>query len=1093
MSEISPAQLSILHFRALTRSDEEAVALFAETRPTWDRYAQYLNVCLKSEQSKRERAPLRWKYTSAGCALSLKPKECLLAMPESATVIEGLTSNSRLPSKKILYRTKADGTAERVTISQIVADEKSCMLATTPPLQAGDILDWGELDGLKVIKAEAKIRKDQLTDESGAEVRLKRVIRRKGQLLWVLDGPRPPAEIFAGKAKVMFKVVDLFDYLRNARTEIIDEARQPYQLEAEGNVATGDADPAGYQLKTADELFSFEYEFLGRLESEEDGDRLSQSITLLLDENPEDGSVDPRDIFMEESGEEIIFLKEVRQEQGQAYYEEFKARITHKHEGTYNLEVSGKLPPPSQSLIVPSDRSADYKKQYRAVFQLCHRPLVTQGPLLRLGSPANAGWPKMTEVPEPIWFRWPKDKPDSSGTERQKDFVRKALSTPDFCLLEGPPGSGKTHAICELIEQILKRPPDGKRKRILVCGSTYASIDNVIDRLKKDPEISLLKVNADGGRHDELRLPFLNQGIRYSLGLGESDEAKKTADQIIVESADVTCATVMGATRHPWFRFSPNPKDPMTMSPPWDFLIIDESSKTLVQEFLVPAVLAKRWIIVGDVKQLAPYVDDNALTTNLRAQLTPDLQAALNFCIELIGLRPSIKQQATSRPLLARHSHTVNRLIIGELKARGALEETVWAGKPERERPKIPNVQFIPQTLWLDEAGAQTARLITSTANLILVDDDVETTLLPQLPSNCLDLNGKPAADKDEPTRHQMRQRKMLDKLWPSQESPVERFSKTQFRGLARELSWRLARIHALEKGKSVGLSQQVYARLPQNDYKSFQSKILMISDTALPSILECLQRGVPVLAGLSRRHNPLLTTGFASNDLKVRMATLDHQHRMHPFISKLPRKLFYADNALHDSDTVTQPSRQARWGFKLKTAAANRRHWIDISGPGGKSLKSDEQIREEIDLTLKILRHFKEWAAENPQPANREGMQDPWEVACLSFYVKPYNLLKEALRRAFGPPKKGLFLAPNLQINVATVDRFQGHEADMVILMMRRNGHNGNQSAGFLDIPNRVNVAITRAREQLVILGDQEFFLGAGRAEHLRELAQNS
>ena len=77
MSEISPAQLSMLHFRALSRSDEEAAALFAETRPTWDRYAQYLKVCLAAEQSKKTRIPLRWKYTSAGCRLTLKPKECL--------------------------------------------------------------------------------------------------------------------------------------------------------------------------------------------------------------------------------------------------------------------------------------------------------------------------------------------------------------------------------------------------------------------------------------------------------------------------------------------------------------------------------------------------------------------------------------------------------------------------------------------------------------------------------------------------------------------------------------------------------------------------------------------------------------------------------------------------------------------------------------------------------------------------------------------------------------------------------------------------------------------------------------------------------
>jgi len=363
MSEISPAQLSMLHFRALTKNDHEAAELFAETRPTWERYAQYLKVCLDAEQSKRTRTPLRWKYAAAGCALSLKPKECLLAMPASTTVIEGLTSNSSLPKNKSLFRTKADGTAEKVTISQVVADEKSCMLETSPPLQAGDTLDWGELEGLKVVKVEARIRKDQLTDEKGAELRLKRIVRKNGQLLWVLDGPTPPAKIYAGKTKILFKVADLFTYLREARVEIIDEARQPYKLETEGDVVIGDSEPTGKQLKTADELFSFDFDFLGSLESEDAGDRRSKCVTLMLDDNAEDGTIDPRDIFMEESGEEIIFIEEIRHEQGFAY-KEHKARITHKHEGTYNLEVGGRLPSPRNSRIVPSDRSADYNKQF---------------------------------------------------------------------------------------------------------------------------------------------------------------------------------------------------------------------------------------------------------------------------------------------------------------------------------------------------------------------------------------------------------------------------------------------------------------------------------------------------------------------------------------------------------------------------------------------------------------------------------------------------------------------------------------------------------------------------------------------------------
>jgi superfamily I DNA and/or RNA helicase len=41
--------------------------------------------------------------------------------------------------------------------------------------------------------------------------------------------------------------------------------------------------------------------------------------------------------------------------------------------------------------------------------------------------------------------------------------------------------------------------------------------------------------------------------------------------------------------------------------PHWDVLIVDEASKTLIQEFMVPALMAKRWIVVGDVRQLPPF------------------------------------------------------------------------------------------------------------------------------------------------------------------------------------------------------------------------------------------------------------------------------------------------------------------------------------------------------------------------------------------------------------------------------------------------------------------------------------------------------
>ena len=61
-----------------------------------------------------------------------------------------------------------------------------------------------------------------------------------------------------------------------------------------------------------------------------------------------------------------------------------------------------------------------------------------------------------------------------------------------------------------------------------------------------------------------------------------------------------------------------------------------------------------------------------------------------------------------------------------------------------------------------------------------------------------------------------------------------------------------------------------------------------------------------------------------------------------------------------------------------------------------------------------------------------------------------------------------------NVALTVNSSDRFQGQEADIVVLSMR----NGARK-GFLDSPNRMNVATTRAREWRLIVGNYDYFSG--------------
>lgn len=71
-----------------------------------------------------------------------------------------------------------------------------------------------------------------------------------------------------------------------------------------------------------------------------------------------------------------------------------------------------------------------------------------------------------------------------SLNEKQKEAVRKAVSSNSIFLLQGPPGTGKTQVIAETVAQMVK-----KGKKVLISSETHKAIDNVFERLPKIAEI----------------------------------------------------------------------------------------------------------------------------------------------------------------------------------------------------------------------------------------------------------------------------------------------------------------------------------------------------------------------------------------------------------------------------------------------------------------------------------------------------------------------------------------------------------------------------------------------------------------------------
>jgi superfamily I DNA and/or RNA helicase len=80
-----------------------------------------------------------------------------------------------------------------------------------------------------------------------------------------------------------------------------------------------------------------------------------------------------------------------------------------------------------------------------------------------------------------------------------------------------------------------------------------------------------------------------------------------------------------------------------------------------------------------------------------------------------------------------------------------------------------------------------------------------------------------------------------------------------------------------------------------------------------------------------------------------------------------------------------------------------------------------------------------------------------PSELALITPYAAQARLLRELL--------------PDVEVEVDTVDAFQGREKDVVLLSLVRS--NGEQQLGFLKDLRRLNVALTRPRRHLFVVGD--------------------
>jgi hypothetical protein len=151
---------------------------------------------------------------------------------------------------------------------------------------------------------------------------------------------------------------------------------------------------------------------------------------------------------------------------------------------------------------------------------------------------------------------------------------------------------------------------------------------------------------------------------------------------------------------------------------------------------------------------------------------------------------------------------------------------------------------------------------------------------------------------------------------------------------------------------------------------------------------------------------------------------------------------------------------------------------WVETDGMGttAEERRPDENSssrinRAEADAIVAILEDWHDKDAFRNWLTTQQ--KHPAGIGVICMYAAQRDLIRQKLRRS------ALAYLLDRHIKVGTVDSYQGKENPIILLSLVRNNTDGplldgiqRVKEGFLNIPNRINVAISRAMDRLVIVG---------------------
>jgi DNA polymerase III delta prime subunit len=267
-----------------------------------------------------------------------------------------------------------------------------------------------------------------------------------------------------------------------------------------------------------------------------------------------------------------------------AGFPEYRGMSLDRIQGS-NLWVSFRRydPLPDEGIVLPTASVEMFEAQRSVIRQL------------QIGSPrtgalaaelADTGW-LGTPPRVPLDGKKAHHLPDPN--EEQAEAVSRVMGMRpgQLYLIQGPPGTGKTTAIVESIRRILGRNPNAS---ILMSSHSNDAVDTGQERLLGFSHVRQARIAEPGKVPRRLRPTLV-----------ESDD---------LEPYNLVAGTCNRLTIDSRLRFKV-----------FDWLILDEANKVRANEALALMPLAKRWVMIGDLKQLPPVMEEAASTFKIEQPL----------------------------------------------------------------------------------------------------------------------------------------------------------------------------------------------------------------------------------------------------------------------------------------------------------------------------------------------------------------------------------------------------------------------------------------------------------------------------------------